>query len=105
MWSRNMDLDYERCNTRYGKVVRFEVFMAVTMKNAVFRDVATCRSYVSCQLQGKPPAVDLITSLATMEQRKISCLCWELNLGHLALSLSLYQLSYSGFCTMKGVSR
>jgi hypothetical protein len=32
--------------------VRFEVFTAVTMKNAVFLDVSPCRSYVNRRFGG-----------------------------------------------------
>jgi hypothetical protein len=34
------------------KIVRFEVFIAVTMKNAVFWDVAPCRSCVNRRFEG-----------------------------------------------------
>jgi hypothetical protein len=35
-----------------SKIVWFEVFTAVTMKNVVFRDVAPCRSYVNRRFGG-----------------------------------------------------
>jgi hypothetical protein len=36
------------------KLVRFEVFTVVTIKNAVFWDVTSCRSYVNRRFGGNP---------------------------------------------------
>jgi hypothetical protein len=43
---------------RRGYIVRFEVFTAVTMKNAVFWDVTPCRSCVNRRFGGT--SVDLV---------------------------------------------
>jgi hypothetical protein len=37
---------------QYGVDVRFEVFTAVTMKNAIFLDVVPCRSCVNQRFEG-----------------------------------------------------
>jgi hypothetical protein len=42
-----LNLDRSEEQNRDVEVVRFEVFTAVTMKNAVVWDVAPCRSCVS----------------------------------------------------------
>jgi hypothetical protein len=39
-----------------SKIVRFEVFTAVTMKNVVFWDVALCRSWVNRRFEGTYPS-------------------------------------------------
>jgi hypothetical protein len=49
-WKKHLFLDTSCTNT--DTIVRFEVFMAVTMKNAVFWDVATCRFCVNRRFGG-----------------------------------------------------